>query len=371
MACADTGDNLGFIAAALSAMTDKHIVSKSEYLILQQQARSGIYTGYIFKGEVNVPQMIEQTYADTYRRSSAWKEEVNVPQVIEQTYVNTNRRYSAWKVGAVVALGGLTALFGAPTVRTVKDRASWMMDTVQIFVSSSDGVTVCITMTSHNNTIHQLKLLIEQKLGIKTEDQCLSYQGTLLQDTNTLQSYHITNNSTVTLSVRVRGGSKVVVQYLDSTHMDPTWDYDFTNESDGNKTFTRGGYPYSRPCGWKRIAIKVIGKYGDETWLGQTNSKGEWAVSYHGTEQPVFDNICAEGYHVGTRNVYGKGVYSSPDIKETVRYAYSFNYKGVDYLGIFQNRINPKSITIVKDGKYWVCPDPANIRPYGLCVKAC
>ena len=67
MACADTGDNLGFIAAALSAMTDKHIVSKSEYLILQQQARSGIYTGYIFKGAVNVPQTIKQTYADTYQ----------------------------------------------------------------------------------------------------------------------------------------------------------------------------------------------------------------------------------------------------------------------------------------------------------------
>ena len=243
---------------------------------------------------------------------------------------------------------------------------------MQIFISSCDGVGVtnCITMTSHNNTVQQLKLLIERKLGIKTEDQCLSYQGTLLQDTNTSQSYHIINNYTVTLSVRVRGGSQELY-FLDSTYMDPTWDYDFTNVSDVDTKFTRGGYPYSRPCGWKRIAIKVIGKYGNDTWLGQTNSKGEWAVSYHGTKQPVFDNICAEGYHVGTRNVYGKGVYSSPDIKETVRYASSFNYKGVDYLGVFQNRVNPKGITIVNNGIYWFCKNPANIRPYGLCVKAC
>ena len=49
MACADTSDYLRLIAAALSAMTDKHIVSKSEYSTIRERERSGINTGYIFK----------------------------------------------------------------------------------------------------------------------------------------------------------------------------------------------------------------------------------------------------------------------------------------------------------------------------------
>lgn len=45
----------------------------------------------------------------------------------------------------------------------------------------------------------------------------------------------------------------------------------------------RGYIKYKRPCGWKRLALKVTGKYdnGDDKWLG--TNKDAWPVSYHGT----------------------------------------------------------------------------------------
>ena len=410
MACADISDNLRFVAAALSAMTDKHIVSKSEYLTIQQQTQSGINTGYTFQGKVDVPQVIKQTYADTYQLVTQLQSSTTA-DTVDDTPTQVGR--SPWfqftsMVAEYFSIGGesidtgearagieLTTLAAVSDCEgvtlnhvenemghghketepstVVEDQMHLVNnEPVQIFISSSDGigVDICIMMSSNKNTVHQLKLRIEQRLRIKTEDQCLSYQGTLLQDTHTLHSYHIINNSTLTLSVRVRGGS-TELHYLDATYMDPTWDYDFTNVSDGNTKFTRGGHRYYRPCGWKRIAINVTDRYGDNTWLGHTNSRGEWAVSYHGTKQPVFDKICEEGYKVGPSNAHGDGVYSSPYISEAERYASEFNYEGVRYLGVFQNRVNPKSINIVNNEKYWVCPNPANIRPYGLCVKPC
>ena len=366
---------------------------------------------------MNVPQMIEQTYADNYesftpttgvQKRSIWK------KFASMVVIGATVGGAGVAIGAVgIATGGVGLLIGAAglaTAAAVGGTAAAVVGTgaavggagvatvgaaglvltkrppstvvedemppksnesVQICISSSNGEIFCVTMSSNMNTIHDLKSLIEEKLGMKTEDQCLSYQGTLLQDTDTLQEYHITNNSTVKLTVRVRGGSSIELHYLDSTYMDPSWDYDFTNVSDGDNKFIRGGYPYDRPCGWKRIAIKVTGKYGGGTWLGHTDSKGEWAVTYHGTSRPVFDNICKEGYKVGPRKAFGKGVYSSPYINVAEGYASEFNYEGVRYKGVFQNRVNPGGVKIEYGGKYWVCPNPADIRPYGLCVKAC
>ncbi|RHZ75644.1 hypothetical protein Glove_212g69 [Diversispora epigaea] len=42
-----------------------------------------------------------------------------------------------------------------------------------------------------------------------------------------------------------------------------------------------GGIQYQRPCGWRRFAVKVSGKYDDDKWLG--TDKNSWPVSYHGT----------------------------------------------------------------------------------------
>ena len=59
---------------------------------------------------------------------------------------------------------------------------------------------------------------------------------------------------------------------MDDKFLDPGFDYDFSNEKDDNTKFMRGGHRYYRPYGWKRFALKVCGKYGDDTWLGTGKS---------------------------------------------------------------------------------------------------
>lgn len=62
----------------------------------------------------------------------------------------------------------------------------------------------------------------------------------------------------------------------------------------------RGGFQYKRHYGWKRIAIKVLAKYGDDTWLGcdgmrTEEAPGQWPVSYHGTNMKGTQLILKEG----------------------------------------------------------------------------
>ena len=241
---------------------------------------------------------------------------------------------------------------------------------VQLLISSSDGRERLLTMPSEEDTVLQLKLRIREVFGVEPEDQCLGFHGKLLDDTYTLAHYSITNNSTIKLTVRVRGGS-VDLFYLDDKYLDSKWDYDFTNIDDGDTKFMRGGHRYHRPCGWNRIAIKVLRKYPDgEAWLGMNGSPGEWAVTYHGTHEGAFNGICKEGIKIGHRNEYGPGVYSASHIEIAEIYATKFSHGGIMYKGVFQNRVNPKDMEIpIGQPDFWVCRNEASIRPYGLCVK--
>ena len=243
--------------------------------------------------------------------------------------------------------------------------------TIDLFVVLPLGGTITVEMESTNSLVANIKYKIKEKVGLAVTEQVLHFGGYLLENGKSLNEYKIKANSTIHLSVKVRGGSKERLFFIDRKYLDSSWDYDFTNITDGNNQFKRGGYPYYRPCGWKRIAIKVLGKYENDIWLGQTgdSSKGEWAVTYHGTKSEVFNNIADEGYKIGNREAYGRGVYSAPRIDTATIFAAGFKYDEVNYIGVFQNRVNPNGVNIVNNGEYWVCPDEKNIRPYGLCVK--
>ena len=279
-------------------------------------------------------------------------------------------------VGSAIVVGGGAA--GAKLLKNANSKTSDMPQSndtnqrsaVQLNISSSDGRERFLTMPSEEDTILQLKLRIREVFGIEPKDQCLSFHGILLDDTYTLAHYSITNNSVIKLTVRVRGGS-VDIFYLDDKYLDSRWDYDFTNIDDGDTKFMRGGHHYHRPCGWNRIAIKVLKKYPDgEAWLGKNGSPGEWAVTYHGTTKVAFNGICEEGIKIGQRNAYGRGVYSASHIETAEGYATMFSHGGIMYKGIFQNRVNPKDMKIPdEEPDYRICPNEASIRPYGLCVK--
>ena len=248
--------------------------------------------------------------------------------------------------------------------------------TVDLLVILPSGDTIIVEMESTNNLVNNVKYKIKEKTGISTTEQVLQFGGNLLEDNKALHEYKIRANSTIHLSIKAKGGAKTEVSYIDNTYLDPRYDYDFRKVKDGSTKFMRGGYQYYRPCGWNRYAIKVLGKYENAVWLGKTGKHEkdvceEWAVSYHGTKFNVLDKIARGKYIVGPRELHGRGVYSSPLINVAESFATAFKYKRRRYVAVFQNRVNPKGVRIVegKYGQYWICADPVNIRPYGLCVK--
>ncbi|RXN31524.1 hypothetical protein ROHU_016924 [Labeo rohita] len=173
--------------------------------------------------------------------------------------------------------------------------------------------------------------------------------------------------------------------------LDPKFDYDFTHLKD-NSICKRGNEPYTRPCGWTRVAVKVLDKYPDgNAWLGtdgwRSNSVAdEWPVSYHGTSMNGAKAIIGDHYKPGTGQAYGRGIYSTYDIKEATSYSKTVTCKetGITYNVLLQNRINPKMRKVCeRKPEYWLIEIPAgtpsdkekkivekSIRPYGLLFKA-
>ncbi|XP_047195980.1 uncharacterized protein LOC118109523 isoform X1 [Hippoglossus stenolepis] len=168
----------------------------------------------------------------------------------------------------------------------------------------------------------------------------------------------------------------------------PQYNYDFTKLTE-TETYWRGGEKYERPCGWYRFGLKVLDKYCGNTWLGTTyrgtqSSPGEWPVSYHGTSKKGADGIIGDHYEPGPGQVYGRGIYSTPDISEASHYAKTFTSckNGKTYKVVLQNRINPEYRKKYNNDLYWLVPIPKGtseaeeqemveraIRPYGLLLK--
>lgn len=188
----------------------------------------------------------------------------------------------------------------------------------------------------------------------------------------------------------------VKVNPLDFFH--PQYDYDFTNVKDTGKTFQRGSEPYTRPCGWNRVALRVTQRYdGGDTWLG--TGEDAWPVSYqgHNMDGSLGIILTRDGGHADesgfldaaaaslvTGETRGRGVYSTPDVRTAEKYCKRFKSKvdGKTYKVVLQNRINPGKRTNCQREDVWVVYVPEghndvqtraivqeSIRPYGLLLK--
>ena len=96
-----------------------------------------------------------------------------------------------------------------------------------------------------------------------------------------------------------------------------------------------------RPCGWKRYALKVHGKFGNDALIGsngKSNVDSEWALSYHGKRQEFVEPIYNKGYKIDPRNKYGNGVYCTPNSDTAVLYAKEYPINGKRYKVVLQNR---------------------------------
>ena len=159
-------------------------------------------------------------------------------------------------------------------------------------------------------------------------------------------------------------------------------------DSRGNKNSgwsqgaTRGGRPYDPPLGWSGHGLKVLQKYENDDWLGNTGGPGEWCVAYHGTNINFAESILKSKLLPGTRQAHqnctninkqstaekvGIGIYVTPKINIAEDYSIATD----NYKCIFMCRINPNKFRTC-DFDYWVVdPSDTDIRPYRLLIKKC
>lgn len=251
---------------------------------------------------------------------------------------------------------------------------------IRIFVKTITGNTLEIT-TATSDTVECMKKKIQDIEGIPPDQMRLICRGKPIIDHVPLEQYNIGEGDTVHLALRLKGGGPPPRIIVDKDMWDPAYDYDFTRCRDKGKVYQRGGWPYHRPYGWYRMALNVKKKYGGTEWLGRSDLPrgrarklsriGEWPVSYHGTKKNMAEAIAEDGYDLskGKRFRYGRGIYSTPHPDIAERYAEEFEFKGVKYKVILQNRVNMEDTKVIEHKNYYVTTSEENIRPYAVLIK--
>ena len=122
---------------------------------------------------------------------------------------------------------------------------------------------------------------------------------------------------------------------------------------------------YKPPVGWLGIGLKVKGKYENDIWLGNNDSRGEWNVAFHGmargrdslTVKKIIGLIyktclkpgpgqahseCNDINHPGKK--VGIGVTVTPSIETAEAYAGITEIDGKKYLTVLMVRVKPEAI---------------------------
>ncbi|CAG8792779.1 19618_t:CDS:1, partial [Racocetra persica] len=101
-------------------------------------------------------------------------------------------------------------------------------DVKEIFVKTPSSKKKLSIHTLLSCTVKSFKQLIYSREGILPSVQELIFDKQILKDELTLSQYNIEAHSVIQLNILLREGSKSI-GYINSEHLDPGYDYDFTN----------------------------------------------------------------------------------------------------------------------------------------------
>ena len=88
---------------------------------------------------------------------------------------------------------------------------------LQVFVITLTGNTITLEV-SPGDTISRIKELVDQRRGVPADQQRLCYSGRELDNERTISDYNVTRDSTLHLTVRLRGGFVQPVRHADMQH---------------------------------------------------------------------------------------------------------------------------------------------------------
>ena len=160
---------------------------------------------------------------------------------------------------------------------------------IGVILKTLSGRRIPLTV-GNDSYVEEIKYLLEESEGVPVDYNrvVLLYNGKQMRDGKRISYYgvsiyygtlliiihvrfktlQVSDNSVIDFTPTLKASAPNVPMILDDQQvLDPKYDWDFSKETDEGEYY-RGEHRYYRPYGWKRFALKVLGKYEDDKWLG-------------------------------------------------------------------------------------------------------
>ena len=135
-----------------------------------------------------------------------------------------------------------------------------------MFIKTLTGKTIP-TDVNKNDFVEDLKQSIEDKEGVfVTQQRLTNCMNGQMEDGHALSEYNIKEHDAIYLVIRSMGGQETY--FLLPKLLDPRYNFVYPGIGQDPRSFSRGNRSFTRPYGWKKTALKVLGEYDNDEWLG-------------------------------------------------------------------------------------------------------